>query len=165
MPGGVKTVYITDSPIVSGPRFPEARAPGGGSANAGAGGTDGIKSEIEAVRRATSATERTFKAGIAALNEVKDEDSFFVAVDPFDPVDAAMAPPIYVRPGVVEKDGIGPMSGRLVELAFSDGDTKPLRSAYRDHVEEVDGWVGTAPRQGARRHARLRARRQRHRAR
>ena len=140
--GGVKTIYITDSPIVSGPRFPEARAPGGGSANAGAGGTDGIKSEIEAVRRATSATERTFKAGIAALNEVKDEDSFFVAVDPFDPVDAAMAPPIYVRPGVVEKDGIGPMSGRLVELAFSDGDTKPLRSAYRDHVEEVDDWVG-----------------------
>ena len=94
------------------------------------------------VGRATDATERTFKAGIAALDEVKDEDSFFVAVDPFDPVDAVAAPPIYVRPGVVEKDGIGPMSGRLVELDFSDGDTKPLRSAYRDHVEEVDDWVG-----------------------
>jgi arylsulfatase A-like enzyme len=34
------------------------------------------------------------------------------------------------------------MSERLVELDFSDGDTKPLRSAYRDHVEEVDERLG-----------------------
>ena len=139
--GGVKTIYVTDSPVVSGPRFPEARRPGGAPAPSEPA-ADGIRSEIAAVSRATDATERTFKAGIAALNEVKDEDSFFVAVDPFDPVDAIAAPPIYVRPGIVEKNGIGPMSGRLVELDFSNDDTKPLRSAYRDHVEEVDDWVG-----------------------
>ena len=139
--GGVKTIYVTDSPIVSGPRFPEARRPGR-APTPSEPAADGIRSEIAAVGRATAATKRTFRAGITALNEVKDEDSFFVAVDPFDPVDATAAPPIYVRPGVVEKDGIGPMSGRLVELDFSDGDTKPLRSAYRDHVEEVDDWVG-----------------------
>ena len=139
--GGVKAIYVTDNPIVSGPRFPEARSPGGAPAPSPPA-ADGIRSEIAAVGRATDATKRTFKAGIAALNEVKDEESFFVAVDPFDPVDAVAAPPIYIRPGVVEKDGIGPMSGRLEELDFSDGDTKPLRSAYRDHVEEVDDWVG-----------------------
>jgi Sulfatase len=138
---GVKTIYVTDSPIVSGRRFPEARRPGGAPPPSEPA-ADGIRSEIAAVQRATDAANRTFKAGIAALNEVKDEDAFFVAVDPFDPVDAIAAPPIYVRPGVVEKDGIGPMSERLVELSFSDDDTKPLRSAYRDHVEEVDDRVG-----------------------
>ena len=138
----MKTIYVTDSPIVSGPRFPEARRPGGAPAPSEPA-ADGIRSRDRGASAAPrAATKRTFKAGIAALNEVKDEDSFFVAVDPFDPVDAVAAPPIYVRPGVVEKDGIGPMSGRLVELDFSDGDTKPLRSAYRDHVEEVDDWVG-----------------------
>ena len=34
------------------------------------------------------------------------------------------------------------MNGRLVELAFSDGDADDLRSAYRDHVEAVDDRVG-----------------------
>ncbi len=120
------------------PRGAQAR----GRPRPGGAVRDGIRSEIEAIARATRATERTYRAGIAALGEVKDEDSFFVAVDPFDPVDAVAAPPIYIRPGVVEHDGIGPMSDRLVELKFSDGDTKPLRSAYRDHVEAVDDQLG-----------------------
>ena len=139
--GGVKAIYVTDSPIVSGPRFPEARRPGGAQQPTRPAAA-GIESEILALRRATRATERTFAAGIDALREVRDEDSFFVGVDPFDPVDGVAAPPIYVRPGVVEHDGIGPMSERLVELKFSDGDTKPLRSAYRDHVEAVDDQLG-----------------------
>ena len=108
------------------------------------------------------ATERTFAAGIAALGEVKDEDSFFVAVDPFDPVDAIAAPPIYVRPGVVEHDGIGPMSERLVELDFSDGDTEA--AALRlPRPRGGGGRLGRpAAGRGARRHARVRARRHRH---
>ena len=138
--GGIPTAYVTDNPIVGGPRFPEVRRPAGRAP--GASAARGTAGEAAALRRATAATERTFRAGIAALRELSDRDAFFVAVDPFDPVDAVEAPPIYVRPGEVESEGIGPMNGRLVELAFSDGQADDLRSAYRDHVEAVDGWVG-----------------------
>ncbi|MBA2629500.1 MAG: sulfatase-like hydrolase/transferase, partial [Thermoleophilaceae bacterium] len=128
------------NPIVDGRRFPDVRRPA--AAARGAGGATGLEGEIAALRRASQATSRTFRAGIAALREFRDADPFFVAVDPFDPVEAAEAPPIYVRPGEVEQEGVGPMNGRLVELRFSDGDTDELRSAYRDHVEAVDRWVG-----------------------
>jgi arylsulfatase A-like enzyme len=138
--GGIKTVYVTDNPIVGGQRFPDVRRPP--ATPRGGPGASGIEGEIGALRRATQATERTFRAGIGALGEFNDGESFFVAVDPFDPVDAIEAPPIYVRPGEVEREGIGPMSDRLVELDYRDGDTDDLRSAYRDHVEAVDEWVG-----------------------
>ena len=42
--GGVKTVYVTDNPIVAGPRFPEVRRPGGAPParrRAGATASDG----------------------------------------------------------------------------------------------------------------------------
>ncbi|MGH2763993.1 MAG: sulfatase-like hydrolase/transferase [Thermoleophilaceae bacterium] len=132
---GVETVYVTDNPIVDGPRFPEVRRAGGSVEAAGRGG---IKDEIAAIKRATKATERTFRVGIEELRGL----SGFLGIDPFDPVDAVEAPPIYVKPGEVEDEGIGPMDGRLAELRFSDGERDELRSAYRDHVEAVDGWVG-----------------------
>jgi arylsulfatase A-like enzyme len=137
--GGVRTTYVTDNPTFEGPRFPDVRRPGGGRESAG---RSGIKDEIAAIRRATKATERSFEAGIEAVGGLEREGSAFVAVDPFDPVDAAEAPPIYVKPGEVEKEGIGPMDGRLVELRFGGGEVDELRSAYRDHVEKVDEWVG-----------------------
>jgi Sulfatase len=132
---GVSSVYVTDNPIVEGPRFGEVRRPGGSAEAAGSGG---IKDEIAAIKRATRATERTFRAGIKELGGL----SGFLGIDPFDPVDAVEAPPIYVKPGEVDDEGIGPMNGRLVELRWDGGDVDELRSAYRDHVEAVDGWVG-----------------------
>ena len=57
-------------------------------------------------------------------------------------MDAAEAPPIYVKPGEVDKEGIGPMNDRLVELKFSGDDIDELRDAYREHVNQVDEWVG-----------------------
>jgi hypothetical protein len=137
--GGVKTAYVTDNPTLAGPRFPDVVRPPGSAPAASA--ERGIPGEIAALERATAATERTFRAGIRAVREIGDEPAF-VAIDPFDTVDAVEAPPVYVRPGIVEHDGIGPMNGRLVELRFSDGATDDLRSAYRDHVEAVDEWVG-----------------------
>ena len=136
--GGVKTAYVTDNPMLVGPRFPDVRRtgaplPGPPSAN-------GIEGEIAALKRASQATERTFKAGIEALGELDGPDQFFVAIDPFDPLDAAEAPPIYVKPGEVEDEGIGPMDDRMVELKW--GDLGALRDAYAAHVEAVDGWVG-----------------------
>jgi hypothetical protein len=132
---GVKTVYVTDNPVFDGPRFPDVKRPGG---SVEAAGTGGIEDEIAAIRRATKATERTFRAGIRELRGF----SGFLGIDPFDPVDAVEAPPIYVKPGEVEDEGIGPMNGRLVELRWGGGEVDDLRSAYRDHVEAVDDWVG-----------------------
>jgi arylsulfatase A-like enzyme len=128
---GVKTVYVTDNPIVDGPRFGEVVRPGGRET----GGRGGIEDEIAAIKRATRATERTLRAGIKELRRF----SGFLGIDPFDPVDAVEAPPIYVKPGEVDREGLGPMNERLVEAEFNP---EELRSAYRDHVEAVDDWVG-----------------------
>jgi arylsulfatase A-like enzyme len=137
---GVRTVYVTDNPIVDGPRFPDVRRPGGSPpARSSASGLD---AEIAAIERQSAAAERTFRAGIAALRERDGSEPFFLAIDPFDPVDAAEAPPIYVKPGEVDKEGVGPMNSRLVELKFGGDGVERLRAAYREHVERVDGWVG-----------------------
>jgi arylsulfatase A-like enzyme len=138
---GVQTVYVTDNPIVDGPRFPDVRRPGG-SIPAGSSAS-GIKAEIEAIRRQSEATERTFRTGIQALRELeRGGEPFLLGIDPFDPLDAEQAPPIYVKPGEVDEEGVGPMNGRLVEVKFGDGEIDDLRDAYRKHVETVDEWVG-----------------------
>jgi arylsulfatase A-like enzyme len=137
---GVETIYVTDNPVFDGPRFADVRRPGGGESEPL---PNGIYDELlPSFKRLTAATERTFAQGIEALREVKRDDSFFVAVDPFDPADAYAAPPFYVRPGRVEDDGLGPTDGRLVELQFSDKDIDRVREAYVGHVEAVDEQLG-----------------------
>jgi hypothetical protein len=137
---GVKTSYVTDNPILDGPRFPDVVRPGGTPEGAYTG--SGLKAEIAAIKRQSAAAARTFRTGIAELRKLERGDPYFLAIDPFDPVDAAEAPPIYVKPGEVDKEGIGPMNDRLVELKFSGGDVDELRDAYREHVNHVDEWVG-----------------------
>jgi arylsulfatase A-like enzyme len=137
--GGVKTAYLSDNPTLTGPRFPDVERPGGSSEPST---ESGIPGEIAALKRASAATQRTFRAGIDALGRLSGPGGFFLAIDPFDPLDAAQAPPIYVKPGEIEDEGIGPMDGRLEELQWSGGDQDNLREAYRDHVELVDDWVG-----------------------
>jgi hypothetical protein len=137
---GVRTAYVTDNPIVDGPRFPDVRRPGGSPP--ARSNASGLKAEVAAIERQSAAADRTFRAGIAALRDLGRGESFFLAIDPFDPIDASEAPPIYVKPGEVDKEGVGPMNGRLVELRFGGGDVDELREAYRKHVEHVDDWVG-----------------------
>jgi arylsulfatase A-like enzyme len=134
--GGVDTVYVTDNPIVDGPRFGQVVRPPG--ARKGAYSARGLKAEIDAIRRQTQATERTFKAGIRELRDF----SGFVGIDPFDPLDAVQAPPIYTKSDEVDREGIGTMNGRLEELDWGGEELDDLRSAYRDHVEAVDEWFG-----------------------
>jgi arylsulfatase A-like enzyme len=137
--GGTKTAYVTDNPILEGARFPDVERPGGPLA---AGTGSGIPGEIAAFKRASEATTRTFGAGIDALGRLSGPESFFLGIDPFDPLDATEAPPIYVKPGEVEEEGIGPMDGRLQELSWSSDEQDSLREAYRRHIELVDDQVG-----------------------
>jgi arylsulfatase A-like enzyme len=138
--GGARTAYVTDNPIIGGPRFPDVIRPAG--TPPGAQTASGLKAEIAAIKRQTAATDRTFRAGIAELRKLKGRDPFFLAIDPFDPVDAGEAPPIYIKPGRVDQQGIGPMNDRLVELKFGSDDIGELRDAYRKHVDQVDDWLG-----------------------
>jgi arylsulfatase A-like enzyme len=143
---GVETIYVTDNPVFQGKRFTDVRPSNGGpSAAAEPGATlpTGIDQELlKSFARLTEATKRTFAGGIEALREVKRANSFFVGVDPFDPVDAYAAPPFYVRPGRVQDDGLGRTDGRLVELQFSGKDIDRVRAAYVAHVEAVDDELG-----------------------
>jgi arylsulfatase A-like enzyme len=141
---GVKTIYVTDNPLFSGPRFGDVRRPGA-PAPASPGDTlpSGLDQELlKSFARLTEGTRRTFSQGRKALREVKNARSFLVGVDPFDPIDAYAAPPFYVRPARVDDDGVGPTDGRMVSLDFSDKDIDRVRSAYVDHVEAVDDELG-----------------------
>ncbi len=142
---GVETIYVTDNPVFDGPRFVDVRRPGAGALEATPPVELPTTIEQELLKsfaRLTNATKRTFREGIKTLREVGEADSFFVAVDPFDPVDAYAAPPFYVRPGRAEDDGLGPTDGRMVELQFSDDDIDRVREAYVAHVEAVDDELG-----------------------
>ena len=141
---GIETIYVTDNPVFSGQRFPDVRPAGPAVvADPDAEPPTGIDQELlKSFARLTEATKRTTREGIKALREVNGADSFFVAVDPFDPADAFYAPPFYVRPGRAEDDGLGPTDGRLVELQFSDKDIDRVREAYVAHVEAVDEQLG-----------------------
>jgi arylsulfatase A-like enzyme len=137
---GVKTIYVTANPVFSGERFASVRLAG---SSAGTGIGSGIDDELlPSFKRLTDETRRTMQLGVRALREVRNEATFFVGVDPFDPADAYAAPPFYVRPGRVEDDGLGPTDGRLVELDFSDKDIDRVREAYVAHVEAVDDELG-----------------------
>ena len=143
---GIETIYVTDNPVFSGARFPDVRPSDGGPSAPAEGGDElptGIDQELlKSFARLTEATKRSTRAGISALREVRRADSFFLAVDPFDPIDAFTAPPFYVRPGRAEDDGLGPTDGRLVALGFSDKDIDRVREAYVNHVEAVDDELG-----------------------
>ncbi len=140
---GVITSYVSDNPILEGERFPDVRRTAGGPQALSSAPAPGIDTELlPAIRRQTRATAATFRVGIRELEGLRGDSSFFLAIDPFDPAQAAFAPPVYVKPGEVEDEGIGPNTDRLVELRWSGDEEKKVRSAYADHVEAVDGWVG-----------------------
>jgi arylsulfatase A-like enzyme len=142
---GVDTIYVTDNPLFEGPRFADVRRPPRGGAAASPGDELPRKIEQELLKsfaRLTDATRRTFGEGRKALREVNGVGSFFVGVDPFDPIDAYAAPPFYVRPGRVADDALGPTDGRMVESNFDDKVIDDVRGAYVAHVEAVDDELG-----------------------
>jgi arylsulfatase A-like enzyme len=139
---GLTTVYVSDNPILTGPRFPDVRRTAG-TATVSQAAAPGIDTELlPSLARATRAAERTFRVGIEELRRLRGAEPFFLAIDPFDPAALAEAPKVYVKPGEIEKEGIGPNNGRLVELDFRD-DLDRVRDRYIDHVETIDGLVGS----------------------
>jgi Sulfatase len=139
---GITTVYVSDNPTFDGPRWPDVKRAGAGGGPP-ASGQPGIDSELlPAIARQTRAARRTFESGIRELRGLAGNSPFFLGIDPFDPRDAAVAPRVYVKPGEIEDEGIGPLNGRMVELNWSGDDERRVRAAYRKHVEAVDDQVG-----------------------
>ena len=137
---GVETAYVSDLPILEGERWPDVVRPG--AAAAGSPPSPGLDELLGAIERQTEATRRTTRVALRELGRLARTKRFFLAVDPFDPIDVAYAPPVYVKPREVEEEGLGPMDGRLFELNFSGNDIDRVRSAYRKHVEAVDAELG-----------------------
>jgi arylsulfatase A-like enzyme len=140
---GIATVYLSDNPILEGERWPDVRRTAGFSASPATEAEPGIDDELlPAIRRQTRAAKRTVTAGLRELERLSDGPRFFLGIDPFDPYDAAYAPPVYAKPREVEDEGLGPMNGRLAELAWSGDDEQRVREAYKQHVEALDDQVG-----------------------
>ena len=140
---GVTTVWVTDNPVFAGPRFPDVRRSPGAPKPPSGPPEAGIQTELlPSIDRAGEAAARTIRTGIGALRGLRGGQPFFLAIDAFDPFDAAQVPLVYVRPGEVEEEGIGLIDGRLVELRFSDNTVDRVRERYVEHVEGVDRRVG-----------------------
>ena len=140
---GVTTVWVTDNPVFAGPRFPDVRRSPGAPKPPSGPPEAGIQTELlPSIDRAGEAAARTIRTGIGTLRGLKGQQPFFLAIDAFDPFDAAQVPLVYVRPGEVEEEGIGLIDGRLVELRFGDGTVDRVRERYVEHVEGVDRRVG-----------------------
>ena len=165
--GGVRTVYVTDNPTFEGPRFPDVRRPSG---SAPAGDSDRAPTRRHRGRnRRAQARHEGHRAHVQGRHRgaarAERPRAVFVAIDPFDPVDAEEAPPILRQ---ARRGGGARASARWTAGSWrraADGADDSLREAYRDHVEAVDGWVGQADGLAAREPARVHARRHRHGAR
>ena len=141
----ITTAYLTDNPLLTGPRFPDVQRTAGAPLprTPHTPAPPGIDSDlIPALDRARDAAVRSIRAGIDLLPGLRRRQPFFLGVDGFDPVDAYEAPRVYVRPKEVADEGIGPLDGRLVELDFRGDDLDKVRDRYRRNVEEMDKWVG-----------------------
>ena len=86
---GVTTAYVSDNPTDRAALA--GREDDRGTLRSPSTGQPGIESELlPAIARQTKAAARTFRAGIRELGLA--EAPVFLAIDPFDPLDAAVAP-------------------------------------------------------------------------
>jgi len=117
---GVETVWVTDNPLLSGPRFDFVRRTQ--TLPRSAGHTSTERSYFQPLRKAPARREPTtavLEEGRKLLSELKRRQPFFLALDAFDPVDAFELPRQYVL-------GDGPVN----ELSA-------LLPAYRSYQQTV----------------------------
>jgi arylsulfatase A-like enzyme len=146
---GVETVWVTDNPLLAGPRFDFVRRtqtlPHSGSHTS----TERdyflpLRTDRAPVRR--EPTTAVLEEGMQLLDELKGRQPFFLALDAFDPVDAFEMPRQYVL-------GDGPVHqfNSLEPEYFSYQDTvrvrgeglaDTVRDLYAREVRNVDDAVG-----------------------
>jgi arylsulfatase A-like enzyme len=154
---GVESVWITDNPFFSGPRYDdvvrrttEASAADFPAAPAidGTLGREQTRREVErhlvgSIRRGADAMDRAAREGARQLERLRDRQ-FFLAVDAFDPAEAYHPPRNWTRTLEVNPNLGAPLNNRdwIVAADVDDGTVALARDAYMDGVERVDRAVG-----------------------
>jgi arylsulfatase A-like enzyme len=145
---GVETVYVTDNPLLSGPRFDFVRRTQTLLLSAGHMSTE--RSYLLPLRSAPERREptaRVLEAGIGLIDELRRKQPFFLGLDAFDPVDAFEMPRQYVLGDgpVNELSSLQPTYRsyqRTVHVHGRDGLVDEVRGRYADEVRRVDDAVG-----------------------
>jgi arylsulfatase A-like enzyme len=144
---GVRTVYVTDNPTLSGPRFKGLRRTG--TLPRSSDFSSDERSYFLPLRKAPERrepTERVLRAGGELLPELKGDQPFFLALDAFDPVDAFELPRQWVRgDGPVAYD-VDTAKQRVyldkLKASTQDGLADAVRDAYAREVRAVDAALG-----------------------
>ena len=154
---GVESVWITDNPFFSGPRFDSVvrrttevdagdyPAPGDFD---GTLGREQTREEVEryligSIKRSADAMDRAVEEGSRQLDKLRNRQ-FFLAVDAFDPAEAYYAPRVWTRSLELNPNLGAPLNRRewVVPADIDDETVQIARDAYMDGVERVDGAVG-----------------------
>jgi arylsulfatase A-like enzyme len=145
---GVETVYVTDNPLLSGPRFDFVRRTQRLPLSAGHASTE--RSYFLPLRDAPERREpttRVLEAGTRLIDELKRRQPFFLGLDAFDPVDAFEMPRQYVLGDgpVNELSSLQPAYHsyqQTVHVHPRDGLVESVRERYASEVRRVDDAVG-----------------------
>ena len=144
---GVETVYVTDNPLLAGPRFDFVRRTQ--TLPRSADHTSTERSYFQPLRKASLRREPTtavLAEGMRLIDELKAKQPFFLGLDAFDPVDAFEMPRQYVL-------GDGPVhqfsslepnyySYQDTVRVRGDGLADTVRDLYAKEVGRVDDAVG-----------------------
>lgn len=99
---------------------------------------------------------RVMRGGMAALDELKDRQPFFLGVDSFDPHEPFDAPPLYVRMiegdrgplGIQKERGILPIqpfltpASRMSKIDIDPETLELVRDLYAAELTFADRWIG-----------------------
>lgn len=144
---GVNTVYVSDNPTLTGPRFRSVRRTGPLPRS-----SDFVSNERSYFLPLRDAPEReeptakVLRAGGELLGELRGDQPFFLGLDAFDPVDAFEMPRQFVTgAGPVRVEGIGrqlPAYLDRIEVERRDGLVDDVRERYASEVRSVDAALG-----------------------
>jgi arylsulfatase A-like enzyme len=144
---GVETIYVSDNPLLTGPRFRSVRRTGPLPSS-----SDFVSTERSYFRSLRSApqrqepTQRVLRAGGELLSELRGDAPFFLTLDAFDPAEAFELPRQFVT-------GAGPVTYDVdtaehhvyldkVEVPTTDGLVDTVRERYAAEVRAVDKALG-----------------------
>lgn len=145
---GVTTVYVTDNPTFTGPRFGRIVRTGPLAASAGFEPTERdyflpLGGPVQ--RRRQEPTSRVLRAGIEQLDALRGRQPFFLTLDAFDPNDAFELPRQFVAGSGPLSDDVSLPKDRVYQQTVkvtADGVKGEVRDRYAAEVRDVDGWVG-----------------------
>lgn len=145
---GIRTVYVTDNPTFSGPRYGSIVRTGPLQQSIGFEATERdyflpLGGPVQ--KRRVEPTQKTLAAGIEQLDRLKGEEPFFLVLDAFDPNDAFRTPRQFVTgSGPIHNDVSLPKDRVYQQTIAVDDDVKDeVRKRYAAEIGDVDKALGS----------------------